>query len=85
MSSLISPVSLEGAMADNNTHPFVEILESFGLSKIFYHLYTLYKELSLANTQINSQCYKVIFVLLKKSEECRKCCVESFKKQKCRL
>lgn len=50
VSSLISPVSLEGAMADNNTHPFVEILESFGLSKIFYHLYTLYKELSLAYT-----------------------------------
>lgn len=50
-------------MADNSTHPIVEILESFGLSKIFYHIYTLYKEFSLAYIQINSQCYKVNFVL----------------------
>uniref|UniRef100_A0A673NMY2 Myc target protein 1 homolog n=1 Tax=Sinocyclocheilus rhinocerous TaxID=307959 RepID=A0A673NMY2_9TELE len=56
-------------MADNSTHPIVKILESFGLSKIFYHIYTLYKEFALAYTQINSQCYKVNFVLLKKSGE----------------
>ncbi len=56
-------------MANNSTHYFVEILESFGLSKIFYHLYTLYKEFSLAYTQINSQCYNVNFVPLKKSGE----------------
>lgn len=64
MSSLVSTVSLEGAMADNSTHPIVEILESFGLSKIFYHLYTLYIGFSLTYTQINSQCYNVNFVLL---------------------
>lgn len=72
-------------MAYNSTHPFVEILMSFGLSKIFYHLCTLYKEFSLVYTQINSQCYNGNFVPLKKSGECRKRCVESFEKQKCRL
>lgn len=28
-----------GAMADNSTHPIVEILESFGLSKSLYNIY----------------------------------------------
>lgn len=48
MSSLVSPVSLEGVMADNSTHPIVEILQSFGLSKIFYCLYMHFMKLTLA-------------------------------------
>lgn len=64
LSPLVSPVSLEGAMADNSTHPIVDILESFGLSKIFCHLYTLDIGLSFSYMEMNLQCYIVNFVLL---------------------
>lgn len=62
MSPLVSPVYLEGAMADNSTHPIVDILESFGLSKIFYHLYKLIG-FSFAYMEINLQCHIVFSAL----------------------
>lgn len=73
MSPLISSVPLEGAMADNSTHPFVDILESFGLSKIFYHLYKLCIRFSFTYMEINLQYYIVLSALYcKKSGERKK-------------
>lgn len=66
MSPLVSPVSREGAMADNSTHPIVDILESFGLSKIFCHLYTLDTWKLTYNVTLSTLYF------FKNSGECRK-------------
>lgn len=60
-------------MADNSTHPIMKILESFGLSKIFYCLYIHFMKRFLWHLHKNTyNAMLLTLCLFKKSEECRK-------------